>query len=209
LTAWGAVEETERTYRLGIRLFELASAVPTVRQLRAIALPFIEDLYESTHEVVHLGVLDGADVLYLEKISGRRSVALMTAVGGRRSAYCTAIGKSLLAFADKRTLRKILSGKLERLTPQTISSPVLLAEQFADIQRTRIAYEFEECVRGIGCVGSPVLTQTRSAIAALSIATPVGRFNPESLGPAVRTAAFSLGRALSEAGIQSIGPRLA
>src|SRR5882757_2772111 len=94
---------TERTaagYRLGLRIFEIGMREPVSRDLRA-AVPILGDLRDATHETVHLAVLDGSEVLYVEKLVGHHGPPLHSRVGGRLPAHCTAVGKALLAFGPK------------------------------------------------------------------------------------------------------------
>lgn len=87
-----------RTYTLGLRLMELGSLAVHQDRLHATALPHLQELHRVTGFVVHLAVLDGDDLVYLEKIGGRLATAVPTRVGGRRPARSTALGKALLAY---------------------------------------------------------------------------------------------------------------
>ena len=100
LVAWGGLERVEGGgYRIGLRLWEIGSLAPRGETLREVALPYMNDLYEATHENVHLAVLDGTEALYVEKLSGRRAMPVRTRRGGRLPLHATAVGKVLLAYA--------------------------------------------------------------------------------------------------------------
>lgn len=193
----GALEKVGDRYRPGLRLFELGSVVVRHRRLRDNALPLMEDLYEATHETVHLGIPDGLDVLYLEKIVGPRGSPVSTRVGTRKPLYCTALGKAMLAFSPAELLRAVLAGGLAPHAPRTIVLPDLLLAEVEKARQCGLAYDYEEYVPGTSCVASPVLDRNRLAIAALSVTGPVTRFDPERCAPAVRTAALTLSRTLS------------
>jgi len=195
----GALEKMGDRYRPGLRLFELGSVVVRHRRLRDSALPLMEDLYEATHETVHLGIPDGLDVLYLEKIVGPRGSPVSTRVGTRKPLYCTALGKAMLAFSPGELLRAVLAGGLTAHAPRTIVLPDLLMAEVEKARQSGLAYDFEEYVPGTSCVASPILDRNRLAIAALSVTGPVTRFDPERYAPAVRTAALTLSRTLSGA----------
>lgn len=77
------LERAGQEYQLGLKLFELGNSVTRQRELREAALPFMEDLYEATHETIHLGVLDNVEVLYVEKIAGRRGNGVPATLGTR------------------------------------------------------------------------------------------------------------------------------
>ena len=111
LLALGLLEGERGVYRLGMRMFELGQLVPLQRDLREEALPFMQDLFEATHETVHLAVLDGTEVLYIEKISGHRRVAAGSRIGGRLPAHCTAVGKAIIAVSPPGVLERCPRGR--------------------------------------------------------------------------------------------------
>lgn len=193
----GALEKSGDRYRPGLHLFELGSVVKRHRRLRDSALPLMEDLYEATHETVHLGIHDGLDVLYLEKIVGPRGSPISTRVGTRKPMYCTAIGKALLAFSPPELTTAVLAAGLAPHAPRTIRTPKLLLAELERATQTGVTYDREEYVPGTSCVASPVIDRNRFALAALSITGPTERFDPERFAPAVRTSALALSRLLS------------
>ena len=91
-------------------LFELGMLASVERSLLELAMPFLQDLYECTHQTVHLGVWESAEVVYVAKIGGHRQAALPSRTGGRMPLHCTALGKVLLAHADPELRRRVLSG---------------------------------------------------------------------------------------------------
>lgn len=206
LTEWGGVEMANGSFRLGMHIFELSGAIASVRQLREIALPFIEDLYEATHEVVHLGILDGTEVIYLEKISGHQSLRVPTQVGGRMPAHCTGLGKALLSYASHDVIDRIVSKGMRPRTRYSIAAPNLLREQLADARANRFASDIEEAIVGVSCVASPVLSPSGNPIAALSVTMPSAKFRIEPLSAAVRSSADALAERLRKNRIRSIVP---
>ena len=192
----GVLEGERGVYRIGIRMFELGQLVPLQRDLRNAALPFMQDLFEATHETIHLAVLDGTDVLYIDKISGHRRVAAGSRVGGRLPAHCTAVGKAMLAVSPPGALDTLLAAGLAPRTAFTITNPSVLKRQLATAARAGVAYEREESDLGVTCVASPVYGFGRHVVAAMSITGPVGRLRPERYAPAVHLAALALSRRL-------------
>ncbi|MCI2417871.1 IclR family transcriptional regulator [Saccharopolyspora sp. K220] len=192
----GSVERSADGFHLGRKLFELGAMVPVERGLRNAALPFMEDLYIATHEAVHMGVMDGYDVVYVEKIYGHAVFSMPSRVGGRLPLTCTAIGKAMLAFAEPEFVEAVLAQPLRRLTRHSVVDPGRLADALAEIQVSGIAYEYEEVQAGGGSLAAPVFEQGK-VVAALSVAVPVARFHPVRLAPAVKTAALGLSRQLS------------
>ncbi|GAB3087948.1 IclR family transcriptional regulator [Nocardioides zeae] len=195
------LDRTRHGYRLSGGLFELGMRAAPERSLLELAMPFLQDLYERTHETVHLGVQDGVEVVYVAKIGGHRQARSPSRTGGRMPMHCTAIGKVLLAYASDDVRTAVLGSELERRTPHTVVAPGLLRRQLTRVLETGVAFEREESTPGLLCVAAPVLDPDgRTAVAAISITGPVGRFRPESHQTAVRAAATSLASTLGRRG---------
>lgn len=210
LMVLGALEGEHGIYRLGMRVFELGQLVPGQRDLRDAALPFMEDLYEATHETVHLAVLTGSEVLYIEKISGHRRVAAASRIGGRLPAHCTAVGKALLAISPPEVVDAVLAAGLSRRTAFTITAPSVFRAQLATVARTGVAYEREESDLGVTCAASPVRGLGGRGLAAISVTGPVTRLKPERYASTVRLAALALSRLLGSPqephGVRELAP---
>lgn len=197
LTAARLLDRTDHGYRLSGGLFELGMRASVERGLLEIAMPFLQDLYERTHETVHLGVLDGHEILYIAKIGGHRQASAPSRTGGRMPLHCTGIGKALLAHADIDVRRAVLAGPLIRRTPRTIAAPGLLSQQLDTVRERGIAFEYEESAPGIACVAAPVLdVADNTVIAAISTTGPTHRFRPEQHADAVRAAATGVAATL-------------
>ena len=196
LSAWDVVERTPTGLRLGMRLFELGQLVPRQRGLREAAAPFLADLFEATHETVHLAILDGIEVVYLHKLDATSGPKIPSRIGGRMPAHCTGVGKAMLAFAPRAVLEQVLAAGLARRTPRTVIAPGLLGRELAAIREHGVAEEHEESTVGIACVAAPVLDTTGRAVAAISITGWANRLDTHRFAPAVRTAALGLSRTL-------------
>ncbi|MGW6901098.1 IclR family transcriptional regulator [Streptomyces sp. NPDC054919] len=203
LKNWGALEANGDWLRLGPRLFELGQLVPHTRNLRSAALPFMQDLYEATHETIHLGVLDGGHVVYVEKIAGHHSGATPTRVGGRMPAPYTGIGKVLLAHLSDDAVDVAVRAAGPPRTPTSILSREVLKQHMALIRDRGVAFDQEESQPGLVCVAAPIFDRTGTAVAGLSIAGPAGRFVPARFEAAVLTAAHGVRRTLRTAATDS------
>jgi DNA-binding IclR family transcriptional regulator len=192
LVANRLLDRIDGGYRLSGGLFELGMLASLERSLLEMAMPFLQDLYERTHETVHLGVRDGHDVVYVAKIGGHRQANSPSRTGGRIPLYCTAIGKALLAFSDSDFRREVLSEPMTRRTPHTIVAPGILNTQLNRVVETGIAFEREESAPGLACVAAPVFGTNDKPVAAISVTGPTSRFVPESQVPYVRAAAEGL-----------------
>lgn len=197
LLATGALERTQDGYLLGIRMFEFGQLVPAQRDLREAALPFLQDLYEAAHETAHLAVLDGTEVFYIEKISGRRRVMTGSRIGGRMPAHCTAVGKAILAFSPPEVVAAVLDGGLRPRTPFSITVASVLKKQLATIARSGVAYDREEADIGVTCAAAPVFAYGKRVVAGISVTGLVTRLDPDRLAPTVLLAALGLSRQLS------------
>ena len=192
----GLLERHDRKVSLGLALFEIGQRVPRQRVLRDAAIPFMSDLREATRQTVHLAVLDGREVVYVEKLTTPGGPPLPSAVGGRFPATATGVGKAILAFSPSAIVEPLLSELLPRLTERTIAAPGLLSRELRRIHRDGVAYDREESGPGVTCVASPVLGPGGHAIAALSLSGWSTQMRPARYAPAVRTAALALTRAL-------------
>lgn len=171
----GMLEVSPAGVRLGELVFELGQNTPQERLLREVASPFLNDLLANNRRATaHLAVLSDGDVLYLDKVTAREAPSLPSRVGGRLPAHCTALGKALLAYSSEGTVRHLLSLGLDRQTPRTVTAPGILSRQLSTARHQGYAVECEEAQLGIRCVASPIFHHDGSAIAAISMATPIG-----------------------------------
>ncbi|HUE60595.1 MAG TPA: IclR family transcriptional regulator [Acidimicrobiales bacterium] len=182
------LERTTTGYRLGIRFFEVGGLVSTRTHLRERALPFLQDLQAATRHSVHLGILEGSDVVILEKLWGHGAPSLPTRVGGRMPVHCTAAGKVLLAFSTEKIVDEVISRGLERRTGRTIVVPELFRQELATVRTAHWALETEENVPGLRCVAAPIRGAGR-AIAAVSVSGPVHQVDVSRVVPLVRRCA--------------------
>jgi len=199
LVDWGLVSRTGTEYSPGPGLTELASLTGPMRhqRLRDAALPHLMDLYEKTHETIHLAVLDGDHILYVEKIYGHNRSNSPSRVGGRVPAACSALGKAMLAFGDRETVESACR-QLRPLTPNTIVSPRLLVRELQTVQEHGVAFDRDEAAPGLTCVAAPVLSWDGRVIAAVSVSGPTRRFRPTGSVAMVRQAAAAIARALQQ-----------
>jgi|tagenome__1003787_1003787.scaffolds.fasta_scaffold20905073_1 DNA-binding IclR family transcriptional regulator len=197
LVKLGWMDRDHDRYVLGTRPFELSCLAWTGAVLRELAQPFLQDLYEATHETVHLAVLHDRSVLYLDKIAGHRRVAVPSRVGGRMPTHCTALGKVLLAHAPA-TLEKVVADRLEARTPMTIVSPGQLRSEIAQVSEEGVGFDREETVPGVSCVAVPIFGPDRACLAAVSVTGPTNRLPLIRLSSAIRTTATGVSRALRE-----------
>ena len=197
LVGWGALERVGRgRYRIGLRLWQLGSLAPEPRALRDVALPFLQDLLEVTHEVAHLVVRDGEKALYLERLMARPEVQVRSRVARRLPLHATGPGKVLLAHAPDDVVERVLAGPLTRLARNTITDPDALREALEAIHESGYCISREETTDGASSVAAPVRGPNGDVVAAISVVVPSDRRDISALVPAVRVAAAGISRGL-------------
>ncbi|MFI6213760.1 IclR family transcriptional regulator [Nocardia brasiliensis] len=156
-------------YRLGLRTLELGGLAADHNEIRDVVSPLLHDLCQRTGMVGHLGVLDGREVLYLDKAGGRFAANVPTRLGGRMPAHSTALGKALLASLEPSIVETSFRDRLPQLTARTICDRTDLHRELGKIrQRQGVAVDNEESVAGIACVAVPIRGRG-AAVAALSL----------------------------------------
>jgi DNA-binding IclR family transcriptional regulator len=189
LCAVGWLERNSGGYRIGLKLLELGSVALQRTGLRETAFKHLHSLALRTGLVAHLGILDHGEVVYLDRVSTTR-VSLPTRVGGREPAYCTALGKVLLAFEDPARQASALAD-LPRRTEFTITEPRALQSALENARQTGVAFDREEAYLGVGCVASPIHGGGR-VIGAVSVTGPIARVRAHSLVHDVRNTALAI-----------------
>jgi DNA-binding IclR family transcriptional regulator len=193
-------------YRIGLRLWEIGQLADRATTMPRVVVPFMQDLYEVTHETVQLAILDGTEALFVEKIYGPRSASTRAIRGGRLPLHCTGVGKVLLAHSPVRLVDELLEAGLKRYTPHTITAGRDLGRALSEVRRTGIALAREELDLGLVSVAAPLRDQTGAVIASLSVVVRTSVQQLRHLAPAVRTAAASASREMAEQGVRGVGP---
>jgi len=190
----------DRTYRLGVRLFELGSVYMAGADLLAEGQEVVRETARACDETVHLAILDGHEVLYVAKEEGTNTVRMVSAVGRRFPAYGTGVGKMLLSALSAEALDRFYppDRALAAITPRTIVEPAAFRQELAETRRRGYATDFEESTPGLCCVAAPVYS-SEGIVAALSVSVPTVRFTAErqaALRQLVQQSADRLSRAL-------------
>lgn len=179
----GMVERDPITekYRLGFGLIRLAGAAMASMDLVRIARPLLEDLADRTHETVNLGVLSSDAVVYIDQVTGTRSIVAVSWVGRRTPLHCTSNGKVLLAFMRPTELERLLAVPLPRATKATLTDPKKLRVQLDEIRSRGYAQTMEELEEGLNAVAAPIRRADGEVVASLSVSGPAFRMRPVDL----------------------------
>lgn len=199
------VQQTaDHRYQLGTLLLTLGRAVLDRLELSEVARPFLAELREAVQETVHLGVLQGADVVYVDKVLGPHAIQMYSRIGRRVPAYCGALGKSLLAHIPEEQLEeKLETVEFVKRGPNTVTSKAALLELLAEVRRQGYAVDDEETEAGVRCVGAPIFDHTGSVVAAVSVTGTTARISPgdvPDLAAKVIESANAISKALGFAG---------
>ncbi|MFH9822207.1 IclR family transcriptional regulator [Streptomyces bobili] len=197
LTEWGALErDASGTYHVGLRLWEVAALAPRGLALRQAALPYLEDLYEATHENVQLAVRDGSEVVYTEWLSGHSAVGVRIRVGARWPLHVTGVGLALLAHSPPEVQEAYCEAPLAACTDHTLTDPVRLRRVLAEVRRTGVAVSSRQVTEDALSVAAAVHGADGAVVAAVSVVVPYADARVPVLVPAVRLAARGISRAL-------------
>ena len=197
----GYLEKTEAgAYHIGVKLVEIVSNHINSLELQTEARPYLNELNSQLGLVVHLGILDGADVVYVEKKDISRNLRIYAQIGMRVPAYCSSLGKCLLACLSGSEVDSIYAfRKLERYTPNTITSLAALKEHLREVRDRGWAMDSEEYIIGVRCIAAPVFDYCGEAIAAISASGPPSLLTDqrvEEVANSVKTTAAQVSRRL-------------
>ena len=185
-----------QTYALGVRLVRLAHAAWQQSSLAPIARPHIDALSRDVGETVHLAQIDHAQVLYVDKRNARDPIEMYSQAGKIGPAYCTGVGKVMLAYLTEDELKRVLPLQaFHRFTEHTIADEAKLRAELSDIRANGYGFDREEHEPGIICVALPILSARRRLLGALSVTSSTSRTNLaalEKLVPRIRQTAEAI-----------------
>lgn len=179
LSAVGLLRRTQHgRYRVGWRVLSLNRVLAETTDFHRYARPVMEALGERCGEVVHLGVIDDGQVMYVDRIKGRHAVQIdVSKLGNRLWAHCSAVGKILLANLPHGSLDAVIEQHgLPALTSRTITDRDTLCAQLIDVRQRGLAFEHGEAVDDVSCVAAPIVAPGPIVVAAISMAAPTFRF---------------------------------
>ncbi|MCY1706211.1 IclR family transcriptional regulator [Pannonibacter sp. SL95] len=177
-----AYDPEAQVYSLGVRLVRLAHAAWAQSSLAPIARPWLDRLSEELGETLHLAQLDQGQVLYVDKRNAARPVDMFSQAGKVGPAYCTGVGKAMLAYLPEDRLEQALARQsFHAFTPGTLASREALMAELKAIRQRGFAFDREEHEPGIICVAAPILSASGRAIGAMSITSTTQRNSLEDL----------------------------
>jgi IclR family KDG regulon transcriptional repressor len=209
-TALGYVVGDGGRYSPTLKIWQQGARVIERLDLRRTVRPIMDRLASATLETVHLGISEGASVIYIDKAEGGHSVRAFSEIGERAPTHCSATGKIFLAF-HPTAMRDTLAVSLRRYTPRTITDPEALVTAIEDVRRTGVAVNSGEWEAAVGGVAAPVWGPNNQIVAAMGLTLPLDRFtddNAASLIEYVQSAAADASRALGASVDFNAAPRV-
>jgi DNA-binding IclR family transcriptional regulator len=183
-------------YRLSGKLVTLGELAASEGDVRRAALPYLRDLVQSLGETGHLAILEGAEAVTVGVVDGWQTVRMHSWVGKRSPAYCSSMGKALLAGLDDKEIDARYPGaRLEARTDRTITDPDELKRHLAQVRERGYAVDREELEPHLCCVAGPVFDRTGAVVASISVSGPDSRLDDASIpatAEAVRRAAWQI-----------------
>jgi len=184
LTEERLLERDPRTgaYRLGLAMYVLGRSVSTYSVLHEVCVPVMDQLRAATKAAVQVSVLDGREVVYVERRETAATLRMFGRIGHRFEANCTGSGKLLLAFLPVEQLDVLLDGwDLATRTEQSVADPAVLRAQLAEIRERGWAENFSETESEVGSVASPIHDADGAVVAAISVVVPTEDLTRDSL----------------------------
>jgi IclR family pca regulon transcriptional regulator len=168
-------DESTRRYRLGLRVLDLGFSALNSMELRDVAAPHLQELSDGTGRTVNMAILDGVDIVYIERCrsasAGQREIDLSLHVGSRLPAYCTSMGKVLLAHLSDAERDAVIAGTdFARRGPNTITTAATLEKELVHVRCSGFALNDEELAYGLRSIAMPIRTQTGEVAAAVNLA---------------------------------------
>ncbi len=190
-------------YRLGLKLFELGSKAIEGLDLRAGARPYLDRLQNEFSETVFFCILDDGQVFYMEKVESQQSVRTACTVGSRAPAYCTAVGKAMLAeLTEKEVDNVIRRWGLKAITKNTIRTAAALRTELKAVRSRGYAIDDEEKEEGLRCVSAAVRGHSGKLVAAMSVSGPAFRITKERIPEIGRVMMQAAGELSKELGYE-------
>lgn len=195
-----AQDPNTRKFHLGLKLVERAFTMLDQVEVRKIAYPHLEALRNQWNETVNLAVLEGADVIYIERMLGTKALGMRSEIGRRALAHSTALGKAILACLPNQHIEKFITDYgLPPVTERTITDPQKFLTELDQVRECGYAIDDEENEIGGRCIAVPVFDHTGQVTAAVSISAPTARLPMSDVpqaGAMVRETAKAISRSL-------------
>lgn len=196
LTADGFLEKGPKSrYRLGLGLLRLSGIITTQMEIHREAQPILDKLVQKLGENAYIGILEGTDVAYLQKVETKKPTIPLSQIGNRNPAFCTGSGKAILAFQKEEIIEE-MARHLQHYGPNSITVPEQFKRHLNEVRKQGYAICMDEISAGIASIGVPVRDYSGEVVAAVSIVGPTERIQKSDIALAVKTL-MNAGREIS------------
>lgn len=193
-----------KRYRPGLKVLKLGYTALNSLDIVQLARPYLKELSEKTDEATNMALRDGAEIVYVVRISPLQIVNINLRVGSRLPAYCTSMGKALLADLSPEKLHELLGeGPYEALTPKTITEPDTLLAELDRVNQLGYAVNDEELIIGVRSLAAPVRQTDREVVAAINVSASSARLSRQEMEDRFAEAVVKTAQRIS----QSLGAR--
>lgn len=179
-------DEDNQKYRLGLYLIQLGEIASKSLDIIEITSPIIEEVCAKLQETVHIGRLDDLEVVYVNKKESTQSMRIFTNIGARNPAYCTGVGKAMLAYLDEETLKEIIPEELPKRSEYTITDKNELLKDLKTIKENGYAFDNEEFSIGLRCVAAPIFDYEGKARYGISVSGPAVRMTDDKIQESIK-----------------------
>ncbi|MCF8042745.1 MAG: IclR family transcriptional regulator [Desulfarculaceae bacterium] len=186
---------------LGPKVLELGNVYAAKMDLISEGRKVAEEIVANCDETVQMAILDGTEAVFVAKVDCSKMVRLISRVGSRLPAHCTAVGKMMLSGLSDQEIDELYHGRvqLERMTENSIVSLAQLKHELTVIRKRGLSYDDCESNTDVRCVSAPIYNQTGKVIAAMSISVPISRITPlkqDELAVIIRKGAKEVSRSM-------------
>ena len=193
-------DEERRRYVLGHKGWVLGLGIVKDIDLKNVAHPYLEELSAEIDETVNLAILDGTQIVYIDRIKTEQIININLSIGSKLPIYCSSMGKSLLAFLPNDELLKLLDKiDMKPITPNTITSKARLLEELQKVKKRGFSINDKELDIGLRSVAAPVRNESGTVVASVNIAVPSSRVTFEELRTKFAGKAINVTKVISDA----------
>ena len=207
MVQWGGLERTaDGGYVVGIKLWEIGARANRSHVLKDVAMPYLQNLWESTKAHVMLTVMRDFEMLLLERIEGQYAVPVVGKVGGRLPVHAASAGKLLLALSEPAVQSEYLSRPMARYTPRTITQPEVLRTELERIRKQGVAVSDGELAEGTYSCSAPIYGPPSLGLAAVTLLSLAEVRDAQEMNTLIRSTGQQITRALARAFPREIAP---
>lgn len=198
LVAHGLLRQDKNKYYLGLRLYEFGQRAEESFDIKKIALEPLTQLRDMTKLTCHLGVLQGAEAIYLSKLESPGAIVVRSWIGKKLSLYSSGLGKALLAWMPDKDIDRLLPDENFKIyTATTIPNKTELKKELVQIREQGWAFDNGEDSEEVICIAAPIFNKEKNVIAAISISGVSFQVTKERI-PQLTKMALATARSISE-----------